>query len=209
MKVFLSRVSTDKQDTQSQIVNKEQYDLILEDIATSGVLHPFERPSYKKLKPLIESGKVNSIYCYDISRLSRNTKDLLDVIDVISKQHQIPIHFIREGLVTLNNEGEIPPTTQLIINILGSIAELERETIRQRIKTSLEIKRQREGYTHGRKKGSVESIDKFLSKPRSKKIKEYLDKGYSVREISKILETSTTTIVKVRKYSTHTHIETE
>lgn len=205
MKVFLSRVSTDKQNTQSQIVNKEQYDLVLEDIATSGVLHPFERPSYKKLKPLLEEGKVSSIYCYDISRLSRNTKDLLDVIDTISKKYQIPIHFIREGLVTLNDEGEIPPTTQLIINILGSIAQLERETIRQRIRTSLEIKRQREGYTHGRKKGSNESIETFLAKPRSKKIKEYLDKGYSVREISKITGTSSTTIIKVRKSILHIH----
>ena len=41
----------------------------------------------------------------------------------------------------------------------------------------------------------------FLNKPQNKKIVDYLNKGWSMREIAKQLDTSTNTILKVKKIS--------
>ena len=57
-----------------------------------------------------------------------------------------------------------------------------------------------DGGIPGRTAGSTESIQKFMSKPDSKKIKQLVEYGHSVREISRMLEVSTSTVVKVRKH---------
>jgi transposase-like protein len=51
----------------------------------------------------------------------------------------------------------------------------------------------------GRKEGTIESIEKFMSKPINIEIKQLVERGYSVRNISKILGASSKTVVKVRK----------
>jgi transposase-like protein len=53
----------------------------------------------------------------------------------------------------------------------------------------------------GRKVGTAESIEKFMSKATNIEIKRLVEKGHSVRKIAKILEVSTRTIVKVRKHT--------
>ena len=52
----------------------------------------------------------------------------------------------------------------------------------------------------GRRTGSIESTDTFLSKPKTKEIIKLINDGKSVRDISGRLGVSTKTIVKVRKY---------
>ena len=51
----------------------------------------------------------------------------------------------------------------------------------------------------GRPINSIEDNKTFLNKPKNKKILEYLNKGWSMREIAKQLDTSTKTILKVKK----------
>ena len=48
-------------------------------------------------------------------------------------------------------------------------------------------------------KGTQENQKDFLNKGKNKKIVELLDKGWSYRQISKQLDTSTATILKVKK----------
>jgi DNA-binding NarL/FixJ family response regulator len=54
----------------------------------------------------------------------------------------------------------------------------------------------------GRPSNSIEDNKTFLNKPKNKKILEYLNKGWSMREIAKQLDASTKTILKVKKVST-------
>ena len=51
----------------------------------------------------------------------------------------------------------------------------------------------------GRKEGSKESNERFMSKPINQRIKELVEDGMSVRGISNSIGVSTKTIVKVRK----------
>ena len=53
---------------------------------------------------------------------------------------------------------------------------------------------------HLRKVGTTENRSDFMSKDRTKKIFNLLEKGKSVRDISGRLGVSTKTVVKVRKY---------
>jgi DNA invertase Pin-like site-specific DNA recombinase len=94
--------------------------------------------------------------------------------------------------------GKMNPTTTLILSVMGSVSEMERNLIRERIKHSLSVKKMR-GELLGRKKGSVESVEKFLSKSEPKKVQRLLEKGYTVREISSIIGVGTQLVMKVRK----------
>jgi len=51
----------------------------------------------------------------------------------------------------------------------------------------------------GRKGGSVESIERFMSKLTNKEIERLLNEKYSIRNIATKLEVSTTTVMKVKK----------
>jgi transposase-like protein len=51
----------------------------------------------------------------------------------------------------------------------------------------------------GRKEGSTESIETFMSKPVNVKIKQLVEQGYSIRKIAKMIGASSKTVVKMRK----------
>ena len=51
----------------------------------------------------------------------------------------------------------------------------------------------------GRPIGTNEGDSNFINKPKNKKALEYLKKGRPLREIGKILEMSTKTVMKVKK----------
>ncbi|MCY3999025.1 MAG: Trp family transcriptional regulator, partial [Flavobacteriaceae bacterium] len=56
------------------------------------------------------------------------------------------------------------------------------------------------GGTFGRQVGTVEPREKFLSKPKTKKILRLLNQGKSYQDIQSRLQVSSTTIRKVKKY---------
>ena len=112
-------------------------------------------------------------------------------------ENGIPILINILGLTTLV-DGKVSATTQMLVSILGKVAQLNRENTRIRIWEGVEVARLR-GKFLGRLKGSFESIDKFLQKPKSKKIKMFIDKGYSIRDITSIVNCSPNTVLKVKK----------
>jgi DNA invertase Pin-like site-specific DNA recombinase len=199
MKILYARVSTDGQSLDRQLANREKFDMVIEEKGISGSMPFWERPRTKKLHKLIEEGKVSELHVHAIDRLGRSLKDILNTIDELH-QAKVSVHIISQGLITLNKEtGEVNPTTNLILQILGSVAEMERNLIRERIKHSLSIKKQN-GALLGRKEGSVESIDKFMQKPKSKEIARHLKKGKSIRDVARILGYGTQLVSKVKNY---------
>lgn len=197
MKILYTRVSTDKQSLNRQTEHESDYDVVLKDKGVSGSVPFFERPNASKLLELLQAGAISQMDVHSIDRLGRNLKDILETIDKIHS-FGVSIFIISQGLQTLDKgTGQINPTTKLILSVMGSVAEMERNLTRERIQHALNVKKLN-GELLGRKRGSVESVNKFLSKPKNKKIAEYLKKGYSYREISKIIGCSTKTIGKVK-----------
>ena len=80
------------------------------------------RPELQRLLADCEKGLVNIILCKSISRLARNTVDLLNIVRHL-KEIGVEIRFEKEGVNTLSSEGEV------MITLLASFAEQESRSI--------------------------------------------------------------------------------
>ena len=196
MKVLYIRTSTIEQKTDRQRVNEKDYQLVVED-KCSGSIALFEREGGKQILKLIEKGVLTELYVWEIDRLGRCLLDILSNIKYFNEK-KICIHFVSQGLSTLQPDGSENNITKMIISILGTLAEMEKKISRERQLEGIAIARLNNKYT-GRAKGSNEDTLKFLSKPKNSKALEYIKKGYKNVEVAKIVGVHFNTISKIRK----------
>jgi len=197
-RVLYVRVSTLDQKTDRQIVDANSYDLVVED-KCSGSIPFFEREGGKKIKELAVRGCNMELEVKSLDRLGRDLLDILNTI-IFFNMHKISIYFVNQGLKTLNDKGEENPVAKMVYSILGVVAEMEKKNTKERCKEGIAIALALGKYK-GRKSGTKEDVHYFLSKPKNKKVLDYIKKGFKNSEISKITGLSVNTIVKVRKYA--------
>ena len=197
-RILYARVSSLDQKTDRQTVNSASYDLVVED-KCSGTIPFFQREGGKKIKLLVERGCNMELEVKSLDRLGRDLLDLLNTI-LFFNSHKISIYFVSQGLKTLNEKGEENAVAKMVYSILGVVAEMEKQNIHERIREGIAIAKALGKYK-GRNKGTTEDVHYFLSKPKNKKVIEYIKKGFKNSEISKITGLSVNTIVKVRKYA--------
>ena len=174
MNVLYIRVSTLDQNLERQRTSEKNYDLVIEDRCSGGIPF-FERPGGQKIQGLITKG-LTSISVVQIDRLGRDLRDIVNVIHLFSK-HKICIHFISQGLRTLEADGKENPISSLIIGVLAIVAQMEKTQILERQYEGIKLAKAR-GVYKGRKAGTGEDVLAFLSKDKNKKALEYLRKGY-------------------------------
>ena len=201
--VIFSRVSTLMQDTDRQTEELKEYafkmnynliTVIEEQI--SGAKKNDERPELIKLMKLIDDGKVNKVLVWELSRLGRNVVEILQVIQIFNEK-KVSLYIKNFSLETLNEDLKPNPLSMFMIQILLSVAEMERVAIRQRMYSGY-IKHRKDGKSVGRIKGVSETKEHVLEK--HKEVVKLLKKGMSVRNISRLTNnTSLATIVKVNK----------
>ena len=196
MKVLYVRVSSIGQNTERQKINDNDFDYVVEDVISGSVIFD-ERPGGRKIMKLLEDGIIKELNVWSIDRLGRNLKDILLTIDIFNNKG-VPIIFINQGLRTLNEDGTENNIGKLIISILGSVAEMERNQIRERQLEGIALAKARNVYK-GRANGTKEDVLTFLSKPKNRKAVELLKKGYKNIEVSRIVGVHTNTITKIKK----------
>jgi DNA invertase Pin-like site-specific DNA recombinase len=196
MKVLYVRTSTTEQKTDRQRVNEKDYHLVIED-KCSGSSDLFDREGGKKLLKLIEKGVLTDLYIWEIDRLGRNLLCILNNIKFFNDKN-ICIHFVSQGLSTLQPDGSENNITKMIISILGTLAEMEKKISRERQLEGIAIAKLNNKYT-GRAKGTSEDTLRFLSKPKNAKAIDYLKKGYKNIEVAKIVGIHFNTVTKIRK----------
>jgi DNA invertase Pin-like site-specific DNA recombinase len=197
-RILYARVSGLDQKTDRQTVDAKSYDLVIED-KCSGSIPFFEREGGKKIKLLVEKGCNMELDVHAIDRIGRDLLDILNTI-LFFNSNKIAIYFVSQGLATLNNKGEENAVAKMVYSILGVIAEMDKRNINERTREGVAIAKALGKYK-GRNKGTTEDVHYFLSKPKNKKVLDYIKKGYKNSEISKITGLSINTIVKVRKYA--------
>jgi hypothetical protein len=74
----------------------------------------------------------------------------------------------------------------MVSSVMSSLYEMELENIKERTMVGRMVYTQQGGKL-GRPNGTTEQYIDFLNKPASKEILKYLDKGMTIREISKIV----------------------
>ena len=196
MRVHYQRVSSVLQSTDRQRIDESQFDLLLED-KCSGTIPFFNRPSGSKIKELCDEGVLTQVSVLQIDRLGRNMLDILNTIHYFSKKG-VSIHFISQGLRTLEDDGTEDPISKMMISILGVVSEMEKNMISERRNEGIKLAKLK-GVYKGRKSDTKEDTLKFLNKPKNQKVVDYLKKGYRGSEISKIVGVNPNTISKVKK----------
>jgi DNA invertase Pin-like site-specific DNA recombinase len=178
-------------------VNEKEYGLIIED-RCSGAIPFFERQGGKEILGYAEKGLVGSLSVWQIDRLGRNLRDIINTIHFFSERN-ICIHFISQGLRTLEADGSENPITKMIISILGVVGEMERNQIKERQREGIKLAKAR-GVYKGRKSNTTEDILTFLSKEKNKKVVDYLKKGYKGTEAAKLSGVHINTVCKIKKF---------
>ena len=149
MRVGYARISTEGQ----QVARQE---IILQNLGVERVFvetcsgKNTDRPELKKMLTFIREG--DTVVIESISRLARNTKDLLLLVDEFSKRG---VAFVSQK----ENIDTTTPTGKFILTVFGAIAELEREYILQRQAEGIAIAKAN-GVYKGRKPLDCPDFDK-------------------------------------------------
>ncbi|NLM43581.1 MAG: recombinase family protein [Clostridiales bacterium] len=88
------------------------------------------RPKFQKMLVDIKEKKIDIIICYRLDRISRNVLDFLNLIEILNKEN-IAFVSIREQFDTTT------PMGRAMMYITSIFAQLERETIAERIKDNM------------------------------------------------------------------------
>jgi DNA invertase Pin-like site-specific DNA recombinase len=203
MKVIIySRVSTFAQDYKRQTeellefskqMNYEVLDIFEEKI--SGAKTNEERPELMKMINFIKKNKIEKVLCWELSRLGRNTLEVLKTIQLFN-ENSISLYIKNYSIETLNEKGEINPLSNFLVQILTSLSEMEKSQIRQRIKSGYDSFRKNGGKV-GRKDGFRKNEETLLTE--HKDIVKLLKQGYSVRKTMKLTDKSSGTVQKIKK----------
>jgi DNA invertase Pin-like site-specific DNA recombinase len=199
MIVLYTRVSTLEQNPDRQLTNSKEYDYVLTDYC-SGSIPLYERPKGSEVKKMIDSGTLKKLVIHDVTRIGRNTLDVLTIWSDLT-QRGIVIECKNPTLRNINEDGTVDKFSELMLSILSTMSQFEKSLIRERQMEGIKIRKEK-GLYGGRRIGTTDTTERFLKKKRSQDILNYLNKGtYSYSEISLILSTSTTTVSKVKKLS--------
>lgn len=157
MKFLYARVSScdGSQKIDRQTTEIEKYDEVFEDYASGGSTN---RPKLQEMLKWVRKGDVVEVHSID--RLARNINDLLNIVKTITEERHAEIYFIKENLRFTDDTNN--PFNKLTLQIIGSIAEFERNMIRMRQKEGIMIARQRGVYSKERcKKLSLSKIEEL------------------------------------------------
>ena len=167
--------------TQRCIINEHglRDDRIFTDVASG---RNMRRPSWTELRGLLRPG--DTVVVPRIDRLARNLTEGLRTIEELHGQG-INIRSLTEGLDTDDDS----PTSRLMIHMLLSLAEWERDTIRDRIKAGVD-RAEDEGRTGGRPPA--------LSSEKVEAVKAFLENGGSVSVAARTFGVSRPTVRAVR-----------
>lgn len=196
---YYLRTSHYLQNIGTQIDKIEDGWKVYEDKGISGRIPFLERPSGKRLIEDIANGKINQVIVLRIDRLGRDLEDILKTIKTIHS-YNVPITSQNEGITTLI-DGKESVMSNLLINILSSISEFQYHQTREKTLAGIE-RAKLDGKYKGRKIGSTESVETFLSKPKVQKIMTLLNEDIGIRKISRIVECSPNYIYKVKNAMT-------
>lgn len=200
--VIYSRVSNQIQDYQRQTTELTEFSEkngwkvlgVFEEKISGGKTNE-ERPQLMKMIQFVKDNQVDKVLCWELSRIGRNTLEVLKTIKLLN-ENCISLYIKNHNIETLNDKCEINPMSQFMIQILTSVSEMERTTIRQRVKSGYDNFRKNGGKV-GRKEGFKKDEETLLNE--HKDVVKLLKQGFSVRKVMKLTDKSSGTVQKVKK----------
>lgn len=179
MKYGYARVSTMYQDLESQLqkLEMEGCEVIYSEKFTGTRA---ERPQFTEMLGKLQPG--DTLVVTKLDRFARTASKGTELIRGLLQQG-IKVHVLNMGLI------EDTPTGRLILNIMNSFAEFERDMIVERTQEGKAIARQREDFREGRPK-------KFGKKQVQNALK--LLEGHSYKEVEEMTGISKSTLIRAK-----------
>lgn len=113
--------------------------IVYEDEGFSG--KNINRPQFKLLLDDIKKHKIDILVCYRLDRISRSVADFASTLEILNK-YNVDFLSIREKFDTTSANG------RAMLNISATFAQLERETIAERVKDNM-LQMAKNGYWTG------------------------------------------------------------
>jgi DNA invertase Pin-like site-specific DNA recombinase len=202
--VIYARVSSinDRQNTDRQVIDltdfatKNSYEVVkVFEEHISGAKKNTERPILMECLDFAESNAIDIILCSELSRLGRNCDEVLKNV-LHCKEVRINLFFQKENLFLFQEDGTENPYSNIMIAVLGTAAQMERDNIKFRLNSG-RAKYIAEGGVLGRPVGTKKTAER-LQKDYPKVVKE-LKKGTSLRRTAKLCDVSLSTVQRVKK----------
>lgn len=188
MRVALyARVSTTDQDCEMQLRELRAYcercgwTEVTEYVDTGFSGAKVSRPALDRLMADARMKRIDVIVCWKLDRWGRSVRNLVDSVEELRGLQ------VRWIAVTQNlDTDESSPTAKLLLHILASVAEFEREIIRERVKAGM---------------GAAKAKGKHCGRPHAcfdrKRALELKARGFSGRSIAKQLGVAHGTIQRL------------
>ncbi|MGG0186962.1 recombinase family protein [Bacillus rhizoplanae] len=110
-----------------------------------------ERPQLNKMLSELQAG--DTVYIVEIARLSRSTKDLLEIVEAI-KSAGASLKSINDTWLDTTSEN---PLNDFLLTVLGALGQMERQMITQRVKEGVKVA-QAKGVKFGRPKANKNKV---------------------------------------------------
>ena len=179
-----ARVSSEKQNLNPQLdaLHEHGCEKIFTDTVSGAKAI---RPGLDEM--LKEAKSKDIIVIWKLDRLGRSLKHLVELVAELNER-DIGLRSLQDNIDTTNSQKE------LVLNIFTSLAEFEREIIRERTNIGLTNARAR-GRKGGRKPGLSEE-----AKSKARIAESYYSEGMPVNEIAKSLSISKATLYKYLRF---------
>lgn len=133
----------------------------------------------------------DTIVATELSRITRSTKDLIEILEIAKKKH---IKLIFGGFVCDCSSDNLDPMTEGMLKMMAVFAEMERNIISQRVKSGIKNAKAK-GKKVGRPKTSKDNISERFWKYYT----QYQSGLINISELSRLLKKSRSTIYKYIK----------
>ena len=149
-----------------------------------------DRIEFNKLLNNAKAG--DTIVTTEVSRLSRSTQHLCEIIEIVKEKN---LKLVIGSAMTIDcTAGDLDPMTKAFLQMSGVFAELERNIISARVKSGIENAKAK-GKVLGRPHTTADDIPTIFLKHYPK----YKSKDINVTEFARLCNMSRTTIYKYIK----------
>ena len=185
--VIFARTSTSKQTVDNQLHDLRQvahnngWEIVDEYLeVVSGAKGRDQRKEFDRLLKDVIRGKFEMILAWDVSRLGRSLKTLVEFIEDIQERN-VDLYLHQNGIDTSTSSG------RALFQMIGIFSEFERSIISDRIKTSLDRVR-----SEGKKLGRPTNYNDGMKNS----IRLLRDRGMSIKKIATELSIGVGTVYR-------------
>lgn len=143
------------------------------------------RAELSKLLNVVQNG--DTIVSTEVSRITRSTKQLCDILEYAKERHLKLVL----GSFVVDCSKELDPMTEGMLKMMGVFSELERNIISQRVKSGMENAKAK-GHIIGRPTTTAEDIPTIFYKHYPK----YKNGDLTKKDLSRLCQLSYPTIYK-------------